>query len=124
MGAGPSKTFIYTYEQKQVLAERPASHLVRSAYKTRLRKHFKLNLGPFARKSATIAVRELFPEIPAHHTISFYTSELLICHGETTEISSSAWADAIPRLERLTVKSLASGSPGDRKSFFDGSRKV
>ncbi|KAJ3492707.1 hypothetical protein NLJ89_g11178 [Agrocybe chaxingu] len=101
MGAGPSKTFIYTYEQKQVLAERPASHL-----------------------SATIAVRELFPEIPAHHAISFYSSELLICHGETTEISSSAWADAIPRLERLTVKSLASGSPGDRKSFYDGSRKV
>jgi len=86
---------VFTHDDKQVLGERPLSH-----------------------QSATIAVRELFPTIPANDTISFYTDEPEICGGKSTEISSAAWCDITPRLQKVTVKSE---SPNRRSSGkFDG----
>lgn len=51
----------------------------------------------------TNSIRRYFPEIPANHSVSYWTSDLAICGGLLTEVVPDMWSMVIPMLWRLLV---------------------
>ncbi|KAF9524870.1 hypothetical protein CPB83DRAFT_860628 [Crepidotus variabilis] len=54
---------------------------------------------------ATIqACRDLFPSIPRNRELSLHTSDLDVCDGQLSELSTEVWPYALPQLNSVTAK--------------------
>lgn len=51
------------------------------------------------------STRQLFPEIPLNHNITFHTTDVDICDGQLAEIPKSTWDIVLPLLKSVTIKS-------------------
>ena len=54
-------------------------------------------------QSTILTCRTIFPEIPANHRISFYTTDLDVCDGQMAEIPSTCWTDIVPHIRSISV---------------------